>query len=195
MNVQPVTVPLDQAKQALVHYRDSVRKRHNEEDRAILRGYQEIVKGNSVINLHDVFSQVECDHLSRPRLAICRADQRHVNCELWRTSADFYWLTDMRPRSCHPSRRIMVPIPDDNNRRNLVNHRIQRAIVPIIPPQYRPQKKGLHLFHILWEVDKWEAVPGDPMLLKHLGGAMYAVLAKWDLTPIERAVLSETRRL
>jgi len=35
--------------------------------------------------------------------------------------------------------------------------------------------------------------PGDPALLKHLGGPFYAVLATWDLTFVEQAVLGVTR--
>jgi hypothetical protein len=61
------------------------------------------------------------------------------------------------------------------------------AVVPIVPPQYRPKFK-LSNYHILWEAD-WKRVPVDPILLKHLGGSLYAVLASWDLTEIEQAVL------
>jgi hypothetical protein len=32
--------------------------------------------------------------------------------------------------------------------------------------------------------------PEDPALLKHIGGDLYAVLAVWNLTELERAVLS-----
>ena len=50
-------------------------------------------------------------------------------------------------------------------------------------------------WHILWEVTEWSSTPQsgpapyDPLLLKHLGGQLYAVLAEWDLTPLERAVM------
>jgi hypothetical protein len=32
--------------------------------------------------------------------------------------------------------------------------------------------------------------PGDPALLRKLGGDLYIVLGTWDLTPLEQAVLS-----
>lgn len=35
--------------------------------------------------------------------------------------------------------------------------------------------------------------PGDPALLKHMGGDLYAILAVWDLSPLERAVLAGKR--
>lgn len=66
------------------------------------------------------------------------------------------------------------------------------AIVPTIPPRLRPPH-NLSGYHILWEAE-WgqEDVlpPGDPALLRHLGGDLYAVLAVWDLTPLERSVLA-----
>jgi hypothetical protein len=46
----------------------------------------------------------------------------------------------------------------------------------------------------LFEVDQWEPVPPtDPALLKHIAGDLYAVLAVWDLTELERAVIAGTR--
>jgi hypothetical protein len=33
----------------------------------------------------------------------------------------------------------------------------------------------------------------DPYLLRHVGGALYAVLAAWDLTDLERAIMSARR--
>jgi hypothetical protein len=51
-------------------------------------------------------------------------------------------------------------------------------------------KATLEHFHILWEA-VWQphTAPRDPMLLKHLGGVFYAVVAVWDLTELERAAL------
>jgi hypothetical protein len=63
------------------------------------------------------------------------------------------------------------------------------TLVPIVPPQLRPKHK-IENYHTLWEVESWTLVPPrDPMLLRHLGGYLYAVLAVWDLTDLERAVL------
>jgi hypothetical protein len=61
--------------------------------------------------------------------------------------------------------------------------------VPLIPPRLRPAG-DLSNYHILWEAN-WQAPPTDPLLLRHLSGPLYAVLACWDLTPIERAVMGQ----
>jgi hypothetical protein len=62
--------------------------------------------------------------------------------------------------------------------------------VPIIPPRFTPQT-GLHNYHVLWEVEKWDVVtpPKDPLLLKRVSPNVFGVLAAWDLTDVERAVL------
>jgi len=62
-------------------------------------------------------------------------------------------------------------------------------MVPPVPPGLRPAS-AIGNYHVLWEAE-WERVaPADPALLKHIGGDLYAVLAVWDLTELERAVLA-----
>lgn len=71
------------------------------------------------------------------------------------------------------------------------------AMVPIVPPKHRPER-GFGQRLVLWEVDDWvraslPAPPHDPALLRPLGGDLYAVEAVWDLTELERLVLSGRR--
>jgi hypothetical protein len=67
------------------------------------------------------------------------------------------------------------------------------AMVPLVPPKHRPAR-GLGGHHVFWEVDEWRwsmlpPPPRDPALLRHVGGDIYAVLATWELTELERLVL------
>ena len=61
------------------------------------------------------------------------------------------------------------------------------ALIPNVPPALRPAH-ALSNYHLLWEAE-WRVAPGpppgDPALLKHIGGDLYSVLAVWDLTPVE----------
>jgi hypothetical protein len=71
------------------------------------------------------------------------------------------------------------------------------AMVPIVPPKHRPPR-GLGDRLVLWEADDWTwstvpAPPGDPALLRHVGGDLYSVEATWHLTELERLVLSGRR--
>jgi len=195
MDIQTITMPEKDARLAYHAYRNAVRQRHNEEDAAIMRGYRELLKGKRILNLHEVFRDAECDGKGRPKLAICRADQKRVWFRRWNAACNFVWSDSRWGDMGRMTKRTGLRVPLPTLPFGQYSTGQHRAIVPIVPPQFRPEKKGLHLYHILWEVDRWEEVPVDPMLLKHLGGAMYAVLAVWDLTPMERSVLAETRRL
>jgi hypothetical protein len=45
---------------------------------------------------------------------------------------------------------------------------------------------------VLWEVEEWKRIPPvDPALIRHVRGDLWAVLATWDLTDLERYVLSQ----
>jgi len=37
-------------------------------------------------------------------------------------------------------------------------------------------------------------VPSDPLLLRHFGRNLYAVMAQWDLTPVGQAIRRARRR-
>jgi len=46
---------------------------------------------------------------------------------------------------------------------------------------------------LLWEAE-WMTVPSDPILLRHFGRNLYAVMAQSDLTPVGQAILRARRR-
>jgi hypothetical protein len=65
-----------------------------------------------------------------------------------------------------------------------------KAMVPLIPIHLRP-KRGLANYHILWEAEWERQPPRDPYLLRRIGKAdLWLVVAHWDLTEVERAVLA-----
>lgn len=65
-----------------------------------------------------------------------------------------------------------------------------KAPVPMIPPRLRPL--NLHDdYYILWEVDSWTVMPSrDPYLLRRITTNLFAVVAAWDLTDVELAVMA-----
>ncbi len=62
------------------------------------------------------------------------------------------------------------------------------ALAPKIPPRHHPG--DLSKYYLLWE-PKWEAKAPDPdpMLLSRIGDNFFAIVAVWDMTPLEQAVL------
>ena len=62
------------------------------------------------------------------------------------------------------------------------------AVVPFVPPRFRPAK--LEDYFIMWE-PLWKKLPPqpDPFLLRALGSGLFAVVAQWDMTPLEQSIL------
>lgn len=211
MELALIEMERPQARQAFLEYRRAVRERHSREDEQIMRGYRELARGRQLIHLTDTVRaggvtplkvQVRWSRqaprtvpVTVPRLAIVRADARYC----WTRGVDENGALELRGKAevaPHNRRdRVVFPrgsfaegVPDGNE---WLTPRI-RALVPLIPPPFRPTH-ALSNYHILFEAE-WQVhappAPRDPALLKHIGGELYAVLAVWDLTDLERAVLA-----
>jgi hypothetical protein len=63
-----------------------------------------------------------------------------------------------------------------------------KTSVPIVPARFLPNGR-LERYYILWEVEDWEEVPKDPILLKRITKNLFVALAFWNLTPLERALI------
>lgn len=155
-----------------------------------------------IVNVRDAIVGAGLDDLHRPKMAIARADaehvwfQRHISTArrgTWVQVDSFF--TDISKRRVANSyelpRDLFADCPENCNR---VAHTRIRAMVPLIPPQFRPPH-SLTNYHILWDAEgTWEAEPPvDPFLIKRISGDLFAVLAVWDLTELERSVLKGIR--
>lgn len=181
------------ARQAFLAYKrgilsetDATRKREYE---ALMRGYRAIARGQTVLDLHVAMRSagLQADtHL--PRLAICRADAKKCHV-LMRFDGGAQFGADARPGWMRSNTRRRVELPAGIfDRRAREWNSDAEALVPIIPPQLRP-KSDLGNYHIIWDAVWHKAAPVDPLLVRHLQGSLYAIVAAWDLTPLERAVL------
>lgn len=200
MDLGLIEMKRDEAKRLFSEYRAAVRARHNEEDAQIMRGYKALAEGHQLIDIRDTMERGGFDENGFPRLALARATDKTIWCELSTQPGTFafHWDTnDWRHRCQRANGRCIafrsIPVAEEQPQRAWSEH--MRAIVPTVPPALRPNI-SLSNFQILWEA-KWEKIPRpprDPALLRRLGGALYAVLAIWDLTEVERAVLSGRMR-
>lgn len=150
------------------------------QDQLIARAFRAIARGGKVIDLYESMRLAGCDSQGRPELAIVRADATSVR--------GAYWGRDGVTFVANKGRHDTVSVPESffPGLRKFD----ARATVPIIPPPYRKYK--IENYMILFDA-AWENVTGDPILLEPLGGALYKVVATWDLTPIEQAVLRGRR--
>lgn len=215
MNLPTIVMDRSEARKSFLEYRTAVRKsldreaetyderrrevlaRRREIDEAMMAGYRLLSVGRQVVDLERAIREGGEDAGYRPRLAVARADQETVEMRRWRDgSVTFDGGTTRRlgptpepwSRSQRTFRFAAGTLPTQ------ITQWVQAsAIVPTIPPHLRPD--GLETYHVLWEAE-WrpQVAPRDPALLRALGGGLYAVLAVWDLTELERAVLGIARR-
>lgn len=191
MDLATITMPRNEARAKFLEYRRAVRDRHDAEDEAIMRGYKALAAGSQLVELAATIRAGGVDEQHRPRLAVARAD------------AEFCWMTRSRTGAVEFSTReqwdwrhrrevrrfpsgtlpeISPAVPWSSWDRHM-------AMVPPVPPGLRP-KHSLAGYTVLWEAEWTRVAPKDPALLKHIGGDLYAVVAIWDLTDLERAVLA-----
>ena len=202
MDLSTITVDRQAAREAVAAYRRALHNEKHEqlrkEDEAILRGYREIARGHPIISIRDIIHAGGETSRFLPKLGISRANERRLEVRRRRDGSVRFGV-DL---GFHPSRGVTLLPPGTLSsigwqrwsRPDVANGGEIRAsaIVPSIPPEYRPNA-NLERYWILFEAEWSEVAPRDPALLRALGGGLYAVLATWDLTDLERAVLGMTR--
>lgn len=188
MNIESATMTVDRdvARRHYVNYRTAVRAgTATREDVLLYKGYRALVRGQKVIDIVAAIGGAGLDAQGRPRLAVCRADAHHVRLQVYGDGARFShrdgWQRHSKGEVTIPLSAFQ-PAPAIGARGN--------DVLPTIPPQFRPTQP-LSEFHLLWEA-VWRPIPTrDPLLLKHIDGPFFVVLAAWDLTPLEQAVMRQ----
>lgn len=212
--LREAAISMDQAsaRQKVAEYLRSVRERHTAEDAAILRGYRALAKGHVVIDLPKCIRLGGVFENGLPRLAVATASHEFV----WvrrddEGAAVFMPMTwrDLNERRRKDVFRMPVGTLPEMAGSTVARVKARRAwtgnihpwngemqaMVPPVPPALRPAM-SLDGYATMFEVDEWKLdpkAPVDPALLKHIGGDLYAVVATWDLTDLERAVLDGHR--
>lgn len=196
MNLTTYTLDRDTALAHLAMYRRELRNTASKAEHVqeLADTYYQLSRGRAVIDVLDSFKAAGMDERGEPRIAICRADAKwcflkrdnvagEVEYKFFATQADSRWITANNRPSFHIP-RVAFPGAAIGRDRWLI-----RTVAPLIPPAHMP-KADLSNYHLLWEVKEWEAVPPqDPLLLKKITDTLFVVLAQWDLTPIEQAVM------
>lgn len=203
MDVTTIAMPKAKAKEALEQYRDALKAHRSEEDEYIADAYRELARGRNLLNIQDALAAAGVDEAGLPKLAIARSDAQW--CYLaWssRSGTDqtvewFSFGADQNPEWTRrrADRVAWLKVPEGVAAHPWIERGHLRTQVPIVPPLLRP-RGHLSRFYTLFEVEEWARVPSpprDPALLKRIRGDMFAVLATWDLTEVERMAIG-TRR-
>ncbi|HZS10410.1 MAG TPA: hypothetical protein VFD58_36610 [Blastocatellia bacterium] len=186
----------DAAKQAHREYASLVKTRKEQYIRDLKQVYWHLAKGEKVLDIYEVFNKTGVNEQGDPKLAIVRADRKSVVFRKDNSGTGSFRCEDSwhHCKSC-----IDLPVntfpdfpteqPNPNSWPRIIRERITTQ-TPIIPAHLVPSG-SLDNYFILWEVPEWKPVPTfkDPFLLKRINKNTFVVLAEWDLTPLEQAVI------
>lgn len=209
MELETIDVPEEEAKKQsrllkqLFKENASIAK--NGIYRELQRAYGHMKHGGKIIDIFQVLKATGLDEDGNPKIAICRADAK--KCYLSKQgngSAIFSHISPDRwgrqqARKTH--KEIQTPEgtyvwrnkegSPAKSRYEIKDSEVS-TIAPIIPPQILIEsvKYNLKNYHILWEVEDWNVEPPrDPLLLKMITPNLFAILATWELTELERAII------
>lgn len=172
-------------------------------DEEITRTYYHLAKGRTIIRALESIKAAGLDRDFLPKLAIVSATAKECHLRRERSGA-IVMSSGFRGVRVAPKRNTFRLGADSFNfpaesfpiapwattpgtRQNSSEH---VATSPIVPLHLRPQR-GLENYHILFEAEWKRIPPRDPYLLRRIGQAdLWLVVAAWDLTEVERAVLA-----
>ena len=156
-------------------------------DAEIAAIYKRIAQGRTVIRALASIYDAGLNAEGYPRLAIARADMTECYFHGRQGAALFspdnsYWRRGNESRDKH----LRVDWP---GMLATYGSSVARSVVPLIPVHLRP-KRGLQNYHILWEAEWTKSYPVDPYLLRRFCDDVWLLVAAWELTSVERAVMS-----
>lgn len=160
-------------------------------DAEIAAIYKRIAQGKTVIRALESIKAAGLNEQGLPKLAIMRADQAVCLLDSRDNQAIFH-AKDTCWWHANASRSKALRVPWDGFKLPQGRWHVE-ATVPLVPVHLRP-KRGLASYHVLWEAEWTKRYPVDPYLLRRFGGDAWLVVAAWDLTDVERAVMSSRLR-
>lgn len=196
-------------EEAEIHYKEyldvvKVRKEKYLED--LKKTYFHLSKERKVLDIYEVFKNCGVDENGEPKLAISIASAKEVTFEKFQLGSGTFTEHDRwsraeksdvsLPTGTFPewSRGQVKNTWGDDTHEGVIRERVITN-VPIVPAHLLPEG-SLEGYYILFEVQEWKepkesriAKKGDPYLLKRINQNAFAVMAEWDVTDLEVAVL------
>lgn len=193
--VEEITMGKYAALQKYREYRDAATTHNLPYLKELKVAYRQLSKGHGVIDIFKAFRTAGLSEAGEPRLALFPS---HLTlCHFQKDSNGGGRIT------CTAGWSRKGPVISFGDKffcdkweteKTSWGHQIRRqnisCPVPIVPAHLLP-RTALENFHTLWEVEKWNPEPPrDPLLLRRLSINLFAVVAKWDLTELERSVVA-----
>jgi len=186
MNIETLTETKRAATEKWHEYKNAEKVNKDPMYKDLRKVYNQIKNGKKVIDIFKVIQKGDVHANFHPKLAIAKALTKNITCKYYQDGTVKFLndrnelAADVILKNCLPTFKMQ----------RTWDFQILQAPVPIVPPKFLP-KILTDDYYILWEVDEWKQVPPtDPFLLKRITTTLFVVLAGWDLTELEKAVMA-----
>jgi len=196
MILDTLEVDAAEAEAKVREYETVLAGERTREDDALLAAYRAARRGLPLIRLtRAIAAGGWFEDNGLPKIAVARASTAGRECYV-RWDHDSLVYADRNDPYANRgalvgTSTVRVPVAEPPGNRRRWTWSMASTIVPLIPPGIRPRPRNARHRHILWEVEEWAPVPPvDPALIRHLCGDLWIVQATWNLTALERYVLT-----
>lgn len=204
MDTPVITMPADEAKTHYDEYRQLVAGRKEKYLEDLKKTYYHLSKERKILDIFEVFKAAGVDERGEPKLAIAPAHAQTIILEKGAMGSATFTAHDRWSKAYKSD--VQLPTNTFPTFKEEKNGRVSswndgdvprtsvESLVPIVPAHLLPEG-DLKNYYILFEVKEWfeprkaSYAKGDPYLLKRINNNTFAVLAEWDVTDLEVAVL------
>lgn len=203
MNVDKITMPVEQAKEAWKSYNTLLKKKKEKYLQDMKAAMFELKKGNELLDIYLVMKNVGLTGEFLPKLALARADW--VRCVFRKEDTGRGTFQHTESTWDHPKKKDgFVSLPaetftkhwprakraDGTDNAWEIADPFAKTKIPLIPPHLMPDD-DLKNYYILWEVDEWQTIPkaDDPLLLKRITENLFVIIGAWDVTKLEQSII------
>lgn len=191
-SVETIEMSKEEAQKEWEEYRKVLKDRKEKYVEDMYTCLSQMRRGRKVIDIFEIMKQAGLNEKEQPKLAIVKASAGTVYFFKKEKGAGKFTENSYR----HNSHKTDLWLPQntfpefklDEGESSIEWASPLRTKVPIVPPQFLP-KGSLDNYYLLWEVEDWEIMPKDPLLLKRITKNLFAVLGCWDLTPLEQSIM------
>ncbi len=197
MDKTVITMDKEEAKKHYEEYLEVVKVRKEKYLEELKNLYRHLSEGAKVIDIYEAFKQAGVNEMGEPKLGIAPANCKEIMFVKESLGAGRFaedrWDRGKTIVSL-PSRTFPdwgVEITNVEKNWSQIVRETVKAKVPVIPATLLPDSKSLDGYYVLFEVAEWNEVPQkkDPYLLKRINANAFVVLAEWDVSAVELAIM------
>jgi len=189
--INPIIISKEKARKEYKKYLEILKERKEQHLQDLKKLYYHLKDNHKIIDVYEALRFVGLNNKQEPRLAIVRADAKLCYFHKEDNNKGFFSFDDYNSHSYKFNVNLPSNIFKINWKRDRwsIKNRSLQTKVPIVPANCMP-KGNLKEYYLLWEVDKWENIPNDPILLKRITKNLFAIIKTWKLSKLEKALIA-----